>query len=247
MGKMSYGVGNSMGGFNPVNNRNPNSLTAKDPYFSSVVLGLHMDGTNGSTVFTDSSSYNRTVSWFGAASISTTESKFGGASGRFSSNGSILQVANSADLNPGANDFTIDFWHKPDSVTSGATQVIVDRGTFSNFTPYVVTQFNSSLRFACSSTGSSWLVDLFSASVLTAGQWHYVRAKRRGTAFELECNGVLIASQTASGSLMTSATPLTIGRGGGGTGQLFAYLDDLRITMGVARDSTVPTKAFPNS
>ena len=46
-----------------------------DPYWSSVVLLLHCDGTNGSTTFTDSSSSNKTATANGNAQITTTNPK----------------------------------------------------------------------------------------------------------------------------------------------------------------------------
>jgi len=51
-----------------------------DQYYSDVSLLLHMNGTDGSTTFTDSSSGNRTVTGNGNAAISTDQFKFGGSS-----------------------------------------------------------------------------------------------------------------------------------------------------------------------
>ena len=55
-----------------------------DPFYSAVSLLLPMDGTNGSTTFTDSGPNALAVTAVGNAQISTTQSKYGGASGRHS-------------------------------------------------------------------------------------------------------------------------------------------------------------------
>src|SRR3990167_7743345 len=58
-------------------------------------LLLHMDGTNGSTTFTDE--IGKTVTANGNAQISTAQSKFGGASGLFNGAGDWIDVPSNAD------------------------------------------------------------------------------------------------------------------------------------------------------
>lgn len=55
------------------------------PYIgdSYTVLLLHMDGTNGSTIFPDASGSGHTCSSINGASVDTSGSEFGGASGKF--------------------------------------------------------------------------------------------------------------------------------------------------------------------
>ena len=67
------------------------TVTGGDPYYSAVSLLLPMDGTNGSTTFTDSSLNGLTVTAVGNAQISTTQSKYGGASGYFDGTGDYCQ------------------------------------------------------------------------------------------------------------------------------------------------------------
>lgn len=221
-----------------------------DPNYANVSLLLHLDGANGSTTFTDNSPTPKTITRAGGTVISTSQSKFGGASAAFSVAGDGLNTASNTAFDFASGDFTIELWHRPNSVTSGATQVLIDRGLFSGFTPWAITQFNASLRLACSANGSSWLVDLFSASVLSANTWHHVAATRNGNDWRLFCNGTQIATANASGTLPTTATAVTIGRQNGGGGQFAGFLDEIRVTKGVARytsNFTIPAAAFPNS
>ena len=78
-----------------------------DPYWSSVSLLLHMNGSNGSTTFTDSSSNNYTVTAYGHAQISTAQSKFGGASGLFDGSVDYIRATPSTNLQFGG-DFTLE-------------------------------------------------------------------------------------------------------------------------------------------
>lgn len=220
-----------------------------DPYFANVSLLLHCDGTDGSTTFTDNSPSPKTVSRVGAT-VSTTQSKFGGASAVFSGATDRLTVPSSSDFEFGSGDFTLETWFRPNSVSTGATQILLDRGHFSDIAPWVVTQFNTSLRFACSTNGSTWLVDIFSGAVLTANTWHHVAATRSGTSFKLFCNGTEVGSATGSGSLYASTNTVILGNGKYFDGVMAGYMDDIRITKGVARYTSgfsVPTEAFPNA
>ena len=79
-----------------------------DPALTLVLL--HFDGANNSTVFTDSSPFNQTVSVVtGTPKISTAMSKFGGSS-LYLDGSSSIKIPNNANLNLGTGVFTIEFW-----------------------------------------------------------------------------------------------------------------------------------------
>lgn len=69
-----------------------------DPYFGQVLLLLHGEGSNGSTTFIDSSSYNRTVTRIGLPVISTSTAAFGGASILSNNSGNELTCSMGAEL-----------------------------------------------------------------------------------------------------------------------------------------------------
>src|SRR5512140_3292044 len=69
---------------------------------------LHMNGSDGSTVFWDESARLWTAA--GNARIDTAQSKFGGASALFAGTGGYINTADSADWDTGPGDFTVDLW-----------------------------------------------------------------------------------------------------------------------------------------
>lgn len=82
----------------------------------SLVL-LHMDGTNGGTTFTDSSSNGWTITSLPGgtpATTSTTQIKFGTASMN-STGAQYVRAETDAGANLGTGDFTVDFWAWLDS------------------------------------------------------------------------------------------------------------------------------------
>jgi len=100
----------------------PESST--DPHFANVGLLLHMDGSNGSTTFTDSSPNALTVTPSGNAQISTAQSKFGGSSGLFDGTGDFLSPAITSALTFGTGDFTVEAWVRITASTLSFPQIL---------------------------------------------------------------------------------------------------------------------------
>jgi hypothetical protein len=209
-----------------------------DPYWSDVSLLLHMDGSNGSTTFTDSSGTPKTITVNGNAQISTAQSKFGGASGYFDGTGDYLEVASlSLDL----QDFTIECWVRLGAITDCA---IFNQGNSDSTGSFCLAVNSANGRLYLYADSNS---RFSSTASLSTGTWSHVALTRQGTDYKLFIDGALDGSYT--GTHNHSNTPFKIANGFGGIAQLNGYLDDLRITKGVARytaNFTPPTAAFPN-
>jgi len=218
---------------------------ATDPDFASVSLLLHGDGTNGSTTITDSSSSPKTVTAFGNAQISTTQSKFGGSSIAFDGNGDYITSASNAAFTFGTDDFTIEFWYYISSTgnqcfydtipiggsgerTSGFA-LVVDSGKWNVFS-------NNSFRGQSTNAPST-------------NQWVHFALVRSGTTWTYYENGTSNGSFTYSRDLTDSN--FVCGRVGDTSAYFInGYLDDYRVTKGVARytaNFTAPTAPFPDA
>lgn len=207
-----------------------------DPYFSSVVLLTHFDGTNGSTTFTDSSSYARTITSNNGAALSTTAPKFGTASLLTDGTDDYASCAASTDWSFGTGtDFTVEFWLKSDSTDpDGGGIALVGNSLY-------VTLISGSMYFG--NGGVNMVIASWSG---LNDAWQFVMARRSGSTCELFINGT---SQGTYGSSVTIGAnqdlrimqaPVSGSYGKG-------YIDDLRITNGVARANAVPTAAHPDS
>jgi hypothetical protein len=211
--------------------------TTGDPYWNDVSLLLHMDGSNGSTTFTDSSSTPKTITVNGNAQISTAQSKFGGASGLFDGSGDYLEEAG---LTLGTSDFTMECWVRLASITDCA---IFNQGNSDSTGSYclAVNSANGKVYFYADNSSR-----FSSVGALSVDTWSHVALVRAGNDYKLFIDGTLDGSYT--GTHNHSNTPFKIAKGFGGIAELNGYIDETRITT-VARytaNFTAPTAAFPN-
>jgi hypothetical protein len=233
--------------------------TGSDPTdadFASVSLLLHMDGANGSTTFTDSSATPKTLTRFGNTQISTVQSRFGGSSALFDGTGDYLSVPGSAAFNLGASNFTIELWCYF-SVLGTDCFVLDARGNSANNCAafmLVKTASNALAFYADAANGGAgdgaWTLTLTSAAV-SGATWHHIAITRSGNVFTMYLNGVATATNTVSFTVGNSGNNVYIGAGCIGPGSIGGafngYIDELRITKGVARytaNFTPPTEPF---
>jgi hypothetical protein len=207
-----------------------------DPYVS---LQLALDGTNGSTTFTDTSKYGFTVTPSGNAQISTAQSKWGGASLRLDGTGDYLTIAdNNNAFNFGRLDFTIEFWMYLDASIPADGRILINKGNWPTATASFLIYYGGSREVAlyASSNGSSW--DLANSQQIALNPalstWHHVAITRNNGTLRGFLNGTLGFTHAITGALQSNSYPLRIGAGEGAAAAFMGSIDDLRITKGFA-------------
>ena len=191
-----------------------------DPALTLVLL--HFDGANNSTVFTDSSPFNQTVSVvIGTPKISTDISKFGGSS-LYLDGSSSIKIPDNANLNLGTGVFTIEFWFYLLSLPGGFAYLLHKLNT-----PYGAHQQKMYITSILSSEFSG--SPMSSTTAITAGAWHHVAVVRETTdgAIKQYLNGVHEGTITNSGSV-DNAGDLTIGSWYNGADRITGYIDEFR-------------------
>ena len=210
-------------------------------------LMLHMDGSNDGTTFTDTSDSAHTVTAAGGAETKTAIKKFGTASMYTSGNSDFLSIPNSDEFNFGNGDFTIDAWIYHTG-TTGYQTIASCTGASSNSTYWQFRYFGSSGNFDFWVTGDTDGVTFAPGSQLTVNTWNHLAICRDGNNWYGFVNGAKIgATQVNSFTITDVDGPLEIG-GPGWLGQPFiGYIDELRISKGIARWTatfTAPVQAY---
>lgn len=217
-----------------------------DPDFSNVSLLLPLDGANGSTTITDESNNGLAVTVLSNAAISTAQSKFGGASCAFDGSFDCLSVASSTVLDlPG--DFTIEFFAY---LNFGGNFGLISRPNGSNINPLRIDTSSGALRLFASSNGTSHDLTQSGLGTPTTGTWQHIALTRSGSTWRIFIEGTQTGTFTSSLTPFTSTDPLIVGARSTAANSLDGFMDEVRITKGVARYTsgfTPPIAAFPTS
>ena len=223
-----------------------------DPYWSMVKLLCHFDGANGQTTTVDSSAAARTLTMANTASLTTGNLKFGSAGLDLSSADAAKRVvaADSADFNLGAGQFTIEAFVKFTELPSGggAHGIATQFGGSSDMGWFFGMVFGSFALYY-STTGSDTL-SVGTAWTPTVDTWYHLAVDRDASnVIRTYRDGVVHSSATVTATIFDSSRSLIIGNDENLDRSTRGYIDELRITKGVARyagNFTVPSAAFPN-
>lgn len=218
-----------------------------DPYFANVELLLHMDGSNGSSSFIDSSSNNITTSSSGAT-ISTSQSKWGGSSLYMDGNNGYVSVPTANIGIGGSDDFVIELWFNA-SVTRETSLFSLDDGS----SKCRITVIPSSGLIAVQDcSNSEWNTSGLSIST---NVWHHIAISRSSGTLRVYYNGTAVITESNhTGTFFSCGNgTLRIGHASWYSPWGFSgYIDDFRITIGSSRGYTgstinIPAAPFPNS
>ncbi|MBF0126643.1 MAG: LamG domain-containing protein [Magnetococcales bacterium] len=217
-------------------------IVAADPW---TVLLIHGDGN-----IVDASPFARALTQINGAASSPTAPKFGSGS-MFFDGDACVQLNGSTDFQFGTGHFTIDFWVKLGSTGANYQD-------FLQFAHYSIMIRSSSgkINLLLSFDGSSWGFNgLSSSAVFTANIWHHVALVRNGTAIVAYVDGVPSITTTTSNAIyfditrkitiggetnLDGVTPLTNYLQNG-------YIDELRISKGIARWTADFSNALPTA
>ena len=212
-----------------------------------------VSGTSLLTNFTNAGIYD--AAWqnnaltVGDAQASTTQYKWSPTSMKFDGTGDYLTMPLNAGTTITSGNFTVEFWLYPSTVAP-AYQAIVgtrdgDTASTQNWSVYLL--YNQ-LTFEASNSSNSYIGSISHQTTLSTNTWYYCALVRSGSTFTLYLNGVAGTSTiTSSATIQQSGTTFYVGKFGSGSAisALNGYIQDLRITKGVARTITTPTAAFP--
>ena len=176
----------------------------------------------------------------GDAQVSTSPVKYGSGSIKFDGTGDYLSAPNSPSFVFGTSDFTIEFWINTSDTAGGLLQLT--GGT----TGYWQMSLSSSSVVWQSARDTTNLYVISATSILNT-QWHHVAVCRANGINRLFFDGVVATAVADTTNYSGSAGSLYIGRDSV-SNDFLGYLDDLRITKGIARyiaNFTPPQQALP--
>ena len=178
----------------------------------------------------------------GGAKLSTAQAKFGSTSLLLDGTGDYVTHPTAPDFAFGTDPFCVEMWVYRTG-GSGAIQVLAD---FRASSPQVVpTLYLSATNYYPSLTVNGATV-ISGTTTVPLNTWTHIAVAKSGTSTKIFMNGSQQGS-TYSDSNSYIQGPLTIGARFDGTTAFYGYIDDFRVSNGVARYTTtfsVPTSAL---
>jgi hypothetical protein len=194
---------------------------------------LLLNFTNGAII--DNAMMNN-LETVGNAQISTSTKKFGTGALYFDGTGDYLTLPSSINYAFGTGSFTIEAWVYPTALGNIDFLSFTDDRTNVGFTSGGAVNYYDGTAQA---TGNS---------VLSTNAWTHVAITKSGTAMNIWINGTSQKSFTSTYDAGAAARKANLAARFDGSGNFFTgYVDDFRITKGVARytaNFTPPTSAF---
>lgn len=227
--------------FNPVR-------STSDPYFSSVSLLCHFDGTDAATTTTDNSSNAHTLTANGNVQLDTAQSVFGGSSSLHDGSGDYWSIADHGSLDLGTGAFTIEFRLRMASTAALGGILSKGNGTTAGQWDLVFNNGSPHLSFL---EGGVYRAESANNSI-AANTWYACCIERSsGGVYQFYINGAASGTGSTSAVDLSNTAAVRIGAANGsGFGDVNGWVDELRITKGVARYGgayTPATAAFPDS
>jgi hypothetical protein len=193
---------------------------------------LLLNFTNAGII--DSASKND-LETVGTAKISTVQSKYGTTSIYFDgTSGNRLQVSSTVappNFNMGTGDYTVEFWMY--SGTPGSQQCLFD------FRNDDVSGQGIAINYRTDRTIALYMqADRITTPALTANTWTHVAAVRLSGVYTVYINGVSGGTWANADVVAPPLNRPYIGAVNNGTQEYIGYIDDLRVTKGIARYTT---------
>ena len=204
------------------------------PPAGGTVLLLHGNGTDGSTVITDSSASAHVVTANGGAQIDTAQSKFGSASILFDGSGDSLSIPAHADFNFGTGDFTIDAWVRRNGAQSSFSYLLstASAGGWNLLFGAAGYGAQNAPYFSDNSNSTT----IASTTPLPDLTWSHVALVRNGNTLTMYQDGVATGSASVTGKSFSygSASVVRIGSSPTPSNFFNGWIDELRILKGTA-------------
>jgi hypothetical protein len=193
---------------------------------------VHIKGTDASIIDKSQSSNLKLV---GNTTGSTTQVKFAGSKSMyFDGSGDYIDTNTNLHGNFGIGDYTVEAWAYLDEAI-GATRVIFGSGINDSTDEFTLALLSSGHIYFDWNGPFDYIQ---SSSTFTAYTWHHIAITRSGTQLDVWLDGVSVASSSSHSFNYTGTSTFKVGMARVGSFYWNGYIQDVRLTKGLARYTT---------
>jgi hypothetical protein len=195
-------------------------------------------GADGATTFTAET--GQTVTFVGTAQIDNAQSKFGGTSLLLNGTTDYATLPDNDNWYFGTGDFTIDCWVRWNTLPVGGSQKMFSQyQDMNNRFQLQVSEASGvyTLRFTHYPNNATADIDFSKVSSgLVVNTWYHIAVVRSGNSWYIFQDGVQQGTtETNANSILDNTGLLYIGCRGDVTGLINGWIDEFRISKGIAR------------
>jgi hypothetical protein len=205
-------------------------------------LLCHFDGTTGDKPDAES---GQTITYISTAAVSSVQKKFGTASLLLDGDSDYITIPDSDDWNLGADNFTIEFWVRWNDITTGFQGYQGIISNYSSPTGWSIRKKDThNIQCVLNGIGGG---GLNSTGTVEDDVWYHMALVRNGSSIKFYINGVMDTQVTTYDTITDGANTLRIGDDGQGAYFLNGWVDEVRISKGIARwtsNFTPPVEAY---
>ena len=208
------------------------------------VLLLHMNGTEGSTSFKDSTTKALTGNVGGEAKITNAQSKFGNGSAYFDGSDDYISFTSQDDFVFGTGDFTAELWFMPQDQGSNEVHTLITTADPSDAQGFLLgTWYNFTLRYYVGDA-ADWIQNrMYAWYSIATGSWQHLAVSRKNGTTMTFLNGSLVDSFEDTNSYTNTNNAISIGGRSFINQSFVGWIDEVRVTKGTARYTTDFTPA----
>ena len=198
--------------------------------------------TSDNSNVTDSSTNNHVVTVRGDIRSGTSSPyRSGGYSTYFDGTGDYLETSSTSsdNFNFGTDDFTVECFIRNVSSPGQYFDILGTANNAgyvgSNRGGWMLSYYTSqNLRFSYQ-YNNAWIFENSFANALNINTWYHIAVTRQGNQLKCFVDGNQVGSTITDSTNLISTEPFNVGRGYGGTITTNSYIQDVRITKGLAR------------
>jgi hypothetical protein len=211
--------------------KNVTTLPIGEEFWSYVTLLVNGDD------LVDHSLLANVCSVTGTANYTVKTQKYGTGSLYLNGPGNSFKIAaNTTTLLGQDDDFTVEFWYQPiSSTTNSCILGNWDSNTYTGSQSWCITYDNKNRIRATIKSDDGTTIKSTGYTLLDAYAWHHIAFVRSGTFFTLFVDGDPTGSFIFTGNIAAGLNTTTINGYHNGYAYITGYLDELRITKGIAR------------
>ncbi|MCO4784117.1 MAG: hypothetical protein KC646_17460 [Candidatus Cloacimonetes bacterium] len=214
--------------FNDVWSSSDGATWAKKGYSTDPFLKLQINSNdlNGVTKIFDTSGRNHNLSNTNTVTHQTTTKNFNSSSLDFKSSNEYISIPDSADWNLLSNDFTIETWINPNTVSTTTNRYIFLH--FQNASNNYQLTINDNLLLFKATSGGSEIVS-FNTAAPPINTWTHIALVKSNNVYKIYYDGVLQTTHSDSSSIPDISGSIWLGY------RVDGFIDNFRFSNGVAR------------